>query len=337
MILVAIAALFIGGGCLYKENHTGSFSDVSPMAKTEGHFPDTVPAPWQKFSSTIELYFHYDDFVIEVSGTATGAAAKYHTSRLNPGGCDDGYMLYHIIYGDNEPVAETVLDTAKWHNLLNSIFNSGIRELDKKWGSKYGFLLTECIDAWGLDIFTRAGDTLISFCGGSFYGRNTHPLSLSVVKGIADNLIRLISDKINIQLDLEYETMYGISMPDFMRSIMLVVYKETAVHRTMAGIIKATRPWADKITSPNAFELELGISDWLDILHSLDNNGSRGTYKKFNMIEHETKNENAYIEHSSREDIFAFERMYLPPSDKFKKVMEAINAKIKERMLNEAK
>jgi len=342
VIAVTVVALFIGSRCSYKSTLINSFSDFDSIAKTSPPNSNIRFIPWQEMSSMIELCFSYhDDFGIKMSGTATGAVVKY-SSRIrwnmdvlkNKLPLRPKYYWLPIYYWthNNENcklVAETTLDVIDWHNLLNALFNSGVLDWNEDWSNNVIVGLWDMdsmTDSWGLEIITRNGDTLVSSYGGSLYGHDTLPQNWSVVKGIIDDLRRKTLDKLNqtnAMLESMYEQKFVAQMSDFERSVMLVEYefKGTLVFKTMSGAIKAAESWDDTLM------LELDMSDWLDIIHTLDYGVCES---REDFYRNGPGKDKVYVEYSSREDLFMFGRACPEASDNFKKAISAVNAKIRK-------
>jgi hypothetical protein len=239
---------------------------------------------------------------IEVSGTADGAIAKYSPHAEG---------LFGILsYEDKEPF-KIKIDTKRWQDLLKRLFNIGVRDWEKR--SLPVIVELDC-DSWGFELFNRdAGDTLAVFHG---CGSGEPPNWPDVVNALRD----FIKEIIKIPLDAEYKKRFGTPISDFEASILLVSFeKNTVIRAKPDGVIKATHDLESYDDSYFDMDnwLTVSASDWLDIVRALGSIDAAETPKWGN----------AHIELPTGR--FGERRKKIPADDDFKKIMDGINAKIK--------
>ena len=119
---------------------------------------------WFENTSSIELRFEINDLSMDISGTAEGAIAKY-SNRHRIENLRQRYVAF-VRY--DEDSLEIRLDMEIWQNILERLFNTGIRE----WGK--GSLGSPCpcflatwthISSWNLDIFINGADSMVVLVG----------------------------------------------------------------------------------------------------------------------------------------------------------------------------
>lgn len=137
---------------------------------------------------------------------------------------------------------------------------------------------------------------------------------------VVNALRDFIKEIIKIPLDAEYKKRFGTPISDFEASILLVSFeKNTVIRAKPDGVIKATHDLESYDDSYFDMDnwLTVSASDWLDIVRALGSIDAAETPKWGN----------AHIELPTGR--FGERRKKIPADDDFKKIMDGINAKIK--------
>jgi uncharacterized protein (TIGR02145 family) len=320
-----------------------------PETEKAAAVPDSVL--WFGNTSLIQLRFSAG-VIIEISGAADGAIVKYSNIWSIRG----QYLTLYgaLAYNDDEDFLEVKLNTEMWQDILKRLFDSGIREWKKYRSPRITYITIFDCNFWDLDIFIRkSGDIPVSnyYCdiypSWSIFHCENYDIIGNVLVGdgncgkyppnwdaFSDVMRGIIKDIIKIPLDTEHKKRFGTPISDFEQSVMLVQFEGTTVLRRITGAIMATAldVYEDTTTYDWGNWSVLNASDWLDIVHALGN-GACESNKTVNAEVSEwgpgPGSGKVRIEHSTK--YFAAQKAEVPASDEFKKVMDNINAKIRNR------
>jgi hypothetical protein len=193
--------------------------------------------------------------LLEVVGTVNGAIAEYFFGGTYP---------YGVEREDREPPdvgyepLEVELDKEAWYVFFNALHNSGIR----RWEREYYSPNMGDVYSWGIYIYTKGGDTLISSFGVDRYPPNKD--EWFAFRDIIDSFIEMMKEKKQKLREMEYTKRFGRPMSEYERSVKQIFY----YHGTTLPITVELKA-SGEVVSFNGCSVRLDIDDWLDIINAL--------------------------------------------------------------------
>ena len=252
--------------------------------------------------------------LLEVVGMANGAIAEYFFEGTYP---------YGVEREDREPPdvgyepLEAELDKEAWYVFFNALYNSGIR----KWEREYSSPNMGDVYSWGIYIYTKGGDTLISSWGIDAYPPDAE--EWSAFRDIIDSFIEMMKERKQKLREMKYSKRFGRPMSEYERSLKKIYYdcgttKSTSIELSASG----------EVVLLDSCFVRLNIEDWLDIINALDNISIKKNDVDTAEIKYPTCGRVTVYDFTAWINRMDKKPLDFPVSGEFKKIMDDIKAKI---------